>query len=157
MIGAMIVLAAASAELGKPREACAIAVRVLRDVSRTDRESRLPTDRFVDTRPAEGRASTLLACPDLARHLPHGLKLAGPAEASYVAAHQVPRADDPVPVRYVDIFSVSLPELSQDGQSATVSIEKQCVGLCGSGFKWRYDRHGGRWVRAAPGMPDWVS
>jgi hypothetical protein len=84
------------------------------------------------------------ACPALRHDIPAGFRIADRDAWARANVHA------PIPgktVRPALIYSIGLPRISDDLQTATVSLSYTCTGLCGGSLVARYVRTAGGWRR----------
>lgn len=89
----------------------------------------------------------LAMCPKLTDMLPTGYLLAD-SDARKRAAVHVPLAG--TTTRPASIYTIQLPQISADRQSAIVHFAYRCTGLCGGEFDARYVRTSRGWQRDGP-------
>ena len=83
-------------------------------------------------------------CPELKDILPTGYLLAD-SDARRRAAVHVPLVG--TNTRPASIYTIQIPEISADRQSAIVHFAYRCTGLCGGEFDARYVRTSRGWQR----------
>ncbi len=89
----------------------------------------------------------LTICPALKASLPKGYPVADEDARSRAAIHAPIFGRN---VREAFIYSVGIPELSEDLKSATVHFSYSCTGLCGAELEARYVRGPKGWRRDGP-------
>ena len=107
---------------------------------------------YVDSGPS--RSGLLALCPNLREKLP-----AGYAIADYTAWARA-NIHAPLPGRPTApaiIYTIGVPKLAADAQSATVEMTVTCTGLCGQGLVASYIRTRDGWRRDGQPQTKWVS
>jgi hypothetical protein len=94
--------------------------------------------------PDANRNDLLSMCPALKAMLPIGYRLAD-SDARQRAAVHVPQ--EGTATRPASIYTIRLPEISANRQSAVVRFAYRCTGLCGGAFEARYVRTLRGWQR----------
>ena len=97
---------------------------------------------YVETNPK--RSGLMKLCPQLRQSLPNGY-VAVNDDARARAGQHYPTSAPPPP--WAGIYSVDVPVMAADGQSATVAISWECSGPCGSDTVSRYIRTAKGWRR----------
>lgn len=92
------------------------------------------------------------ACPDLATKLPQGYSIVDDKARKRASELGFDRPGKPA-----SIHSIGIPEISADGQSATVDYAVVCGGLCGAGQQAKYVRTLNGWKREGGLLTLWVS
>ena len=80
----------------------------------------------------------------------------GDREVARANAKMRSSAGPPPVTRGYNLFSLSLPTMSQDGRSALIATSVACGPLCGSGTTQYWTVNAGRWVLAGE-HGDWIS
>ncbi|MDZ7281480.1 hypothetical protein N4G62_05495 [Sphingomonas sanguinis] len=107
---------------------------------------------YIETDPT--REGLLHKCPQLARRLPQGYNSADDDARSRAAEHvQTPGPSRPPAV----IYTISVPVITADARSATVTINSECSGLCGGSTVYLYVRTPHGWRRQGKPRTLWVS
>jgi hypothetical protein len=94
--------------------------------------------------PDPSGSDLLTLCPKLKAEIPKGYTIADDDARSRAAVHV------PFPgqhVREAFIYSVGVPQVSSDSESAVVHFVYSCTGMCGGEFEARYIRTSKGWQR----------
>lgn len=128
----LIVLTATSGPNPSPpaeiKKVCAIGMAALRDLPSINNAP--PSETFYNGRTDQYHRDLFDVCPQLAKHLPTGFKLA--TEAVFSRAHEL------ITKTPVSIFDVEVPELNAGSTRATVKMGYFCNGLCGARYQVTY-------------------
>lgn len=146
MIASVLSLAmtAASPNSAELTTVCKVGSLALRDLPRINGNKEF--DSYYAA-PEANHPDLLTICPKLKAKIPKGYPIADEDAKARAAVHA------PVPDRHVReafIYSVGIPVISSDMQSAVVQFAYSCTGLCGGQFVARYVRTAKGWQRIGP-------
>ena len=107
---------------------CAVGMAALKDLPSINNAPRSET--FYNGRTDQYHRDLFEVCPQLAKHLPTGFKLA--TEPVFLRARELTTKTP------VSIFDVEVPELNAGSTRATVKMGYYCNRLCGARFRVTY-------------------
>ena len=84
-------------------------------------------------------------CPQLRDAIPTGYPLADDDARARANDHRAVVSGPQGKAAF--IYSIGIPEISEDGKTAVVSMSYSCTGLCGAGFQATYVRGAYGWKR----------
>jgi hypothetical protein len=133
------------------QQVCEVGRAALRDLPPFDSSG--GSDTYVGGPDANHR-DLLAMCPKLQELLPVGYRLTN-SDARTRAAIHAPLVG--VTTRPAVIYTIQIPEISANRQSASVHFSYECTGLCGGEFEARYVRTPRGWQRDGQVRPLAVS
>ena len=138
---AISMAAAVASNNAKSKAICDVGRAALRDLPPADKSGRSDTYYAV---PDPRHSDLLDACPELQSALPTDYPLADDDARARAAIHAPLPGANPRPAF---IYTIDIPEISDDLKTAIVHMGYECTGLCGGGFEAHYVRTSKGWQR----------